>query len=224
MRVEGGKLAWGNMTEMDEVNDKAVAAEGMKRPLKFDGNKFEVNNMQFVKDGSMLLSIQDFKRTKGKSKAKIYKGMYLMHFSNVGQLIHNYTVNIEQRSKKGFFNNSPLTADMYPATSFVYETEKGTLKWVMHIVKAIDKDSYSSTNYFSGTTTTTTTYSPLYSIEYGSIDIKNAKASDFKTLGEDERRKFYLYEDHNTLRNDNLLYFFSETTRGDKMLISRISL
>ncbi len=224
MKVEGGKLAWGNLTEMDEVNDKAVAAEGMKRPLKFDGNKFEVNNMQFVKDGSMLLSIQDFRRAKDKSHAKIYKGMYLMHFTNTGQLVHNYTVNVEQRSKKGFFNNSPLTADMYPATSFVYETEKGTLKWVMHIVKAIDKDSYSSTNYFAGTVTTTTTYSPLYSIEYGTIDLQNAKASDFKTLGEDEKRKYYLYEDHNTLQNGNMLYFFSETTRGDKMLISRLTL
>jgi hypothetical protein len=223
MRVEGGKLAWGNLTEMDEVNDKAVAAEGMKKPLKFDGNKFEVNNMQFVKDGSMLLSIQDFKRVK-KDNKKIYKGMYLMHFTSTGQLVHNYTVNVEQRSKKGFFNNSPLTADMYPATSFVYEAENGTLKWVMHIVKAIDKDTYSSSNYFSGTTTTTTTYSPLYSIEYGSIDLKAAKASDFKTLGEDEKRKFYLYENHNTLYAGSVIYFFSETTRGDKMLISRLTL
>lgn len=224
LKIDGGKLAWGNLTEMDEVNDKAVAAEGMKRPLKFDGNKFEVNNMQFVKDGSMLLSIQDFKRTKGKSHSKIYKGMYLMHFSSGGQLIHNYTVNIEQRSKKGFFNNSPLTSDMVPATSFVYETESGKLKWVMHIVKAIDKDSYSSTDYFAGTITTTTTYTPLYSIEYGIIDLKEAKASDFKTLGEDERRKYYLYESHNTMQNGNFLYFFSETTRGDKMLISRLNL
>lgn len=150
--------------------------------------------------------------------------MYLMHFNSTGQLQHNYTVNVEQRSKKGFFNNSPLTADMYPATSFVYETDNGSLKWVMHIVKAIDKDSYSSTNYFSGSTTTTTVYSPLYSIEYGAIDLKNATASEFKTLGDDEKRKFYLYENHNTLHAGNLIYFFSETTRGDKMLISRINL
>ena len=225
LRIANGKMAWGNLTEMDEVNDKAVAAEGMKHPLKFDGNKFSVNNLQFMRDESMLLSIQDFKigKTKG-SNHKIYKGMYLMHFNSTGQLQHNYTVNVEQRSKKGFFNNSPLTADMYPATSFVYETDNGSLKWVMHIVKAIDKDSYSSTNYFSGSTTTTTVYSPLYSIEYGAIDLKNATASEFKTLGDDEKRKFYLYENHNTLHAGNLIYFFSETTRGDKMLISRINL
>jgi hypothetical protein len=225
MCVEGGKLAWGKLTEMDEVNDKAVAAEGMKRPLKFDGNKFAVNNLQFIKDGSMLLSIQDFKKTKSKGASnKVYKGMYLMHFSNTGDLIHNYTVNVEQRGKKGFFNNSPMTSDMFPAVSFVYEADNGTLKWVMHIVKAIDKSSSSSSNFFSGTTTTTTTYVPLYSIEYGGIDVKNGTASEFKTLGEDEKRKFYLYDNNNTLRNDNLIYFFSETTRGDKMLISRINL
>jgi len=225
LRIEGGKMAWGNLTEMDEVNDKAVAAEGMKRPLKFDGNKFSVNNLQFMKDGSMLLSIQDFKIAKSKGAShKIYKGMYLMHFNSTGHLLHNYTVNVEQRGKKGFFNNSPLTADMYPATSFVYETDNGSLKWIMHIVKAIDKDSYSSTNYFTGSTTTTTTYTPLYSIEYGSIDLKKAEAGEFSTLGEDEKRKYYLYEGHNTLQAGNLIYFFSETTRGDKMLISRISL
>ncbi len=227
MRIEGGKLAWGNLTDMDEVNDKAVAAEGMKRPLKFDGNKFTVNNLQFVKDGSMVLSIQDFKKIKSKKTVasdKIYKGMYLMHFTTTGQLIHNYTVNVEQRSKRGFFNKSPMTADMFPATSFVYESEAGKLKWIMHIVKAIDQSSSTSYDYFGGTSTTTTTYDPLYSIEYGGIDLKAGTASDFKTLGEDEKRKYYLYENHNTLQNGNMLYFFSETLRGDKMLISRIDL
>jgi hypothetical protein len=225
MRMENGKMAWGNLTDMDDVNEKAVAAEGMKRPLKFDGNKFEVNNMQFLKDGSMLLSIQDFKIAKSKGESnKIYKGMYLMHFNSTGQLQHNYTVNVEQRSKKGFFNHSPLTADMYPATSYVYETDNGSLKWIMHIVKAIDKSSSSSSNYFTGTTTTTTTYTPLYSIEYGTIDLKAASASEFKTLGEDENRTYYLYDNHNTLQNGNLIYFFSETTKGDKMLISRLKL
>jgi hypothetical protein len=226
-RIEGGKMAWGSLTEMDEVNDKAVATEGMKHPLKFDGNKFSVNNLQFLKDGSMLLSIQDFKKIKSKKNTasdKIYKGMYLMHFNNIGQLLHNYTVNIDQRSKRGFFNKSPLTADMYPATSFVYQLESGQLKWVMHIVKAIDKNSSESSNYFAGSTTTTTTYTPLYSIEYGNIDLKNGSASEFKTLGEDEDRKYYLYENYNTLRSDNLIYFFSETLKGDKMLISRMDL
>jgi hypothetical protein len=147
-----------------------------------------------------------------------------MHFNSTGQLQHNYTVNVEQRSKKGFFNHSPLTADMYPATSYVYETDNGSLKWIMHIVKAIDKSSSSSSNYFTGTTTTTTTYTPLYSIEYGTIDLKAASASEFKTLGEDENRTYYLYDNHNTLQNGNLIYFFSETTKGDKMLISRLKL
>ena len=93
----------------------------------------------------------------------------------------------------------------------------------MHIVKAIEKESNSSADYFSGTTTTVTTYSPLYSIEYGSIDLKAQKASDFKTLGEDENRKYYLYPSHNVLSTKDYLYFFSETTKGDKLLISRLA-
>jgi len=131
----------------------------------------------------------------------------------------------DQKNKKGFFNHSPLTSDMIPASSFVYENaDKTKLHWTLHIVKAIEKSSESSYDYFSGTTTTTTYYDPLYSIEYGTIDLKAKTASDFKTLGEDENRKYYLYPSHNVLSTPVYLYFFSETVRGDKLLISRLPL
>jgi hypothetical protein len=112
---------------------------------------------------------------------------------------------------------------MIPSSSSVYESaDKTKLNWILKIVKAIEKESSSSADYFSGTTTTTTTYSPLYSIEYGNIDIAGKKASDFKTLGEDENRKYYLYPSNNVLSTNDYLYFFSETISGDKMLISRL--
>jgi hypothetical protein len=213
------------LTAVEEVNKKATAPPDMKKPLKFDGKMFTVNNIDFLNDKSIVLSIQDFK--KGKSNAAypyIYKGLFLMHFTSQGELIKNYTVNVEQKDKKGFFNNSPLTTDMIPTTSSVYESQdKSKLNWIMHIVKAIDKESTSDWNYFGGTTTITTTYSPLYSIQYGKIDLQSQKANDFKTLGEDENRKYYLFPSNNVLSTDQYLYFFSETTLGDKMLISRLS-
>jgi hypothetical protein len=228
------KLQSGNatskITEIDEVNKNATCPPDMKKPLKFDGNMFKVSSVKFLSDKSVVLSIQDFKKSKsnnntGKYGSCIYKGMYLLHFSPDGELLKNYTVEIDQKNKKGFFNHSPLTADMIPAKSYVYENgDKTKLNWTMHIVKAIEKSSESSYDPFSGTTTTTTYYDPLYSIEYGTIDLKTQKASDFKTLGEDEKRKYYLYPSHNVLSTPEYLYFFSETTRGDKMLISRMPL
>ncbi len=211
------------ITEIEEVNAKATCPPDMKKPLKFDGKMFTVNNVNFLHDNSIVLSIQDFKKSKSDYSPYIYKGMYLMHFTEGGDLIKNYTVNIDQKGKKGFFNHSPLTSDMIPTTSSVYESaDKTKLNWIMNIVKAIEKESSSSSDYFSGTTTTTTTYTPLYSIEYGSIDLQTQKASDFKTLGEDENRKYYLYPSHSVLSTNDYLYFFSETTKGDKLLISRL--
>jgi hypothetical protein len=211
------------ITEIDEVNQKATCPPDMKKPLKFDGKMFTVSNVDFLSDKSIALSIQDFKKSKSDYRPYIYKGMYLLHFTPKGELITNYTVEIEQKSKKGFFNNSPLTSDMIPTTSTVYESaDKTKLNWILHIVKGIEKESSSDWNYFGGTTTVTTTYSPLFSIQYGNIDMNSRKASDFKTLGEDANRKYYLFPSNNVLSTTDYLYFFSETTRGDKMLISRL--
>jgi hypothetical protein len=212
------------ITEIEEINDKAACPPDMKKPLKFDGKLFTISNVDFLSDKTIVLSIQDFKKSKSDYRPYIYKGMYLMHFTPKGELIKNYTVAIDQKGKKGFFNHSPLTSDMIPTTSAVYESaDKTKLNWILHIVKAIEKESSSDWNYFGGTTTVTTTYSPLYSIEYGNIDVKTQKASDFKTLGEDENRKYYLYPSNYTLSTKDYLYFFSETTKGDKLLISRLS-
>jgi hypothetical protein len=94
--------------------------------------------------------------------------------------------------------------------------------------KAVDKDTDvdSDYNYFSGTRTTTfsTTYSPLYSIQYGVVDPSKGSASEFKTLGEDEKRKFYLFPDKNVLKLNNYIVYLSETEKGDKVLLSRFDL
>ena len=96
----------------------------------------------------------------------------------------------------------------------------------MEIVKAIDKDTSfdSMTNFFTGTTTntTTTTYSPFYSIEYGKIDLSTGKSSEFRTLGDLEKKKYYLYDKHNRIQIGDYIYFLSETPNGDRLLVSRM--
>jgi hypothetical protein len=218
--LQNGQLTSASITDMKEVNTKAVAPEGEKRPLKFDGNKFFVGNVQIMSDNSIVMCTQDFKTTKA---GRIYKGMYMMHFTEKGELMHNYTVEIEQKNKRGFFNKSPLTSDMFTAKSYLYESaDKSKITWVMHIVKAIDKDQ--SIEFGFNSSTTTTSWSPLYGVEYGTIDLAKGKSSAFKTLGDDERREYYLFAEHNSLAIENYVYFFSETSRGDKILISRLGL
>ncbi len=245
VKLQGGAVVMSRLTDLDEMNAKAACPPDMKRPSKFDGKMFKVSGVSFLSDKSLIMSLQDTKRNKsngggnnkflgtltGTSTTRsadaskiLYKDMFLLHFKPDGELVRNYTVALDQKGKKGFFNNSPLTADMIPAESRVYESpDKTKLNWVMHIVKAIGKDVDTDFSTFGNTMTTTTSYSPLFSIEYGTIDLKTNTASDFKTLGEDEKRKFYLYPRNNTLATNDFLYFFSETTRGDKLLISRMS-
>jgi hypothetical protein len=61
-------------------------------------------------------------------------------------------------------------------------------------------------------------------MEYGSINIGDGKLSDFKFLGESEKKKFYLFPNVSETRLANYSLFFSETEKGDKILISRIDL
>ncbi len=247
-KISNQNLSLIKATPMEELNRKAVAGADMKKALEFDGKKFITNNFQILRDGSMMLSVQDYKTegkgiglpggkmlgalagvstsTSGDSYSRIYKGMYLLHFSPDGNLVRNYTVQLDQKNKKGFFNNSPMTADNFPATGYLIESKDGkSVNWV-EIVKAIDVDTDVSTfsNFFSGTSTTTTTksYSPFYSIEYGKLDLATGKSSEFRTLGDLEKKKYYLYPKHNRLQIGDYTYFFSETPNGDRLLVSRM--
>lgn len=249
VKISGQNASVIKSTPMNELNQKAVAGADMKKPLEFDGKKFVTNNFQLLKDGSMMLSVQDYKpegkgiglpggkmmgalagvssSKSGDSYNRIYKGMYLLHFSPDGSLVRNYTVQLDQKNKRGFFNNSPMTADNFPATGYLIESKDGkSVNWIMEIVKAIDVDTDVSTfsNFFSGTSTTTTTksYSPFYSIEYGKLDLATGKSSEFRTLGDLEKKKYYLYNKHNRIQVGDYLYFFSETPNGDRLLISRM--
>src|SRR5690606_3933072 len=120
--------------------------------------KFITNNFQILKDGSMMLSVQDYKpegsgvgipggkmlgalagvsgSKSGDNYDRVYKGMYLLHFSPEGNLVRNYTVQLDQKNKKGFFNNSPMTADNFPATGYLIESKDGkSVNWIMEMVK-----------------------------------------------------------------------------------------
>src|SRR6185503_6385414 len=128
----------------------------------------------------------------------------------------------------GMFSKG-ITPDMVPAYSLLLESpDQKSIYWMINLCKAIDTDTDIDTdyNFVTGTqtTTSTTTFTPLYSVQYGTIDASNGNASDFKTLGEDEKRKFYLMPDKNMVKLSNYVIYLSETMKGDKLLLSRFDL
>ncbi|WP_027377276.1 hypothetical protein [Kaistella palustris] len=247
-RIAEGKLQFAASTPIEELNQKAVAGPDMKKPLQFDGRKFKTNNFQILNDGSMLLSFQDFKKNSGPSLGtgkflntlagvstsstgpkyeRVYQGLYMLHFAPDGKLKKNYTVLLDQKNRKGFFNTSPMTADNFEATSYVLQSKDGnSVNWIIEMVKAIDKDvDFDSYTHFDGSSTnvTTTSYSPFYSIEYGKLNLSEGKSSEFHTLGDLEKKKYYLYNKYDRLQIGEFTYFFSETPNGDRLLVSRMN-
>ncbi|MDR3694609.1 hypothetical protein [Mucilaginibacter sp.] len=219
-KISNGKFDFLSSPAVDEFDQKKTKPVNQKKYVEFDGKSFVINGISFSHSGDIFVNGQDFKKVKGK---RSYKGVYMFQFSPTGELKRNYGVFLDQSKTSGFFNNSPLTSDNIASRSFMQESADGkNLYWMMRMAKSIHKESHTTFGGFSNTITTV--WSPLYSMEYGSIDIVNNQLSDFNTLGDSERRKFYLYPNINATVLDNYNLFFSETERGDKVLISRVDL
>jgi len=228
-KISDGKLSFISAPSIDDINKSNVKPEGQKKSIEFDGKRFITTGVSVV-GGNMFITGQDFKLDAiGKNKGtRLYKGLFLLQFDPNGKFLRNYGVELDQKKYLGMFSKG-ITPDMIPAYSTLLESPDGKkIYWMINICKAIDTDTDIDTdyNYFSGiqTTTFTTTFTPLYTVQYGTIDILNGKASDFKTLGEDEKRKFYLMPDKNMLLLSNYVIYLSETLKGDKLLLSRFDL
>jgi hypothetical protein len=219
-KTSNGKFDFINSAGIEDFEKVQVKPADQKKFVVFDGKKFVISGISFSSGGDIFINGQDFKTNK---KGRIYKGTYMFQFDAMGNLKHNYGVFLDQSKTSGLFNNSPLTSDMIPATSYVQESgDKKNIYWLMRMAKSIHKESHST--YGFNSTTTVTTWDPLFNMEYGSINIANGTLSDFKTLGESERKKFYLFKNASTAKMGNYTFMFSETERGDKVLISRLDL
>ncbi len=229
-KLGDGKLQFISQPTIDELNDRNIKPEGQKKKMEFDGKRFITTGISLTASNNVFVAGQDYKLDNmGKNKGtRLYKGLFMLQFAQDGTYLRNYGVELDQKKYMGMFTKG-LTPDMYPAYSRLYESpDNKKLYWMIKMCKAIDTDTDidSDYNYFSGvtTTTTTTSYSPLYSIQYGIINAADGNASEFKTLGDDEKRKFYLFPDKNVLQLNNYVIYLSETVRGDKILLSRFDL
>jgi len=229
-KISNGKLEFISSPSIDDINKSNIKPEGQKKSIEFDGKRFITTGVSVVAGNNIFITGQDFKLDGlGKNKGtRLYKGLFLLQFDASGKYLRNFGVEPDQKKYMGMFSGG-ITPDMVPAYSFLQESPDGkNIYWMINLCKAIDKDTDIESDYNFATGTQTTTYStsftPLYSVQYGVIDAAQGKASDFKTLGEDENRKFYLLPDKNMLPLSNYIIYLSETTKGDKLLLSRFDL
>ncbi len=220
-KITNGKFEFLSSPNIEEFEAKQAKPIGQKKFIPFDGKKFEINGIGFASSGDVFINGQDFSNSK---KGRIYKGVYMFQFDSKGDLKRNYGVKLDQSSKAGFFNNSPLTSDMYMAGNTIIETaDSKYLFWLIKDVKTIRQESQ-TTKITLTSNTVTTTWTPLYQYEYGNIQISDGKLSDFKGFGESERREYYLIPNTGSYQLNNYLFFFSETISGSKILLSRVDL
>ncbi len=224
-KISNGKFDFLSSPSIDDFDSKKAKPSDQKRYVEFDGKRFVINGISFSSSGDVFINGQDFKKiTSGKNKGeRSYKGVYMFQFDPAGNLKKNYGVTLDQKSKSGLFNNAPLTSDMYPSKSFIQQSADGkNLYWMMRMVSSIHEEKHTTYGYYSDMVTTT--WEPLYGMQYGSINVADGQLSEFKHLGESERKNYYLFKKTDSAKMGPYTFVFSETVKGDKILISRLDL
>lgn len=203
-KITDGKFDFIISTSIEEFEKKQAKPADQKKFVAFDGKKFVVNDISFTSSGDIFISGQDFIK---KDDKKIFKGIYMFQFEANGNLKKNYGVFVDQNKKKGFFSGSKLTSDMVIAKNSIFESGDGKkLYWLLRSAKTVESSE------------------PLYGFDYGSINIANGELSEFKTFGDDEKRDFFLFKNTSGYKMGKCVYFFSETRKGDKILLSKMDL
>jgi hypothetical protein len=229
-KIANGKLEFVNNPSVSEINKANVKPEGQKSTVDFDGKRFITTTAKVNSGNNLFIGGQDYTLDKmGKnSGSKLYKGLFMMQYDANGNYLRNYGVQLERKKYLGQFSKG-LTPDMYPASCMLFESaDKKNMYWLIGECKAIDTDTDVDVdyNYLANTKTTTITTSQggLYTVMYGALNTETGKASEFKVLGDDEKRSFYLFPNLNTVELNRYIIFLSETKKGDKILLSRLDL
>lgn len=199
-----GKCNFISSPNIEEFGLKQAKPIDQKKFVVFDGKKFVVNGISFTSSGDIFISGQDF--DKKKDKPRLFKGIFMFQFEANGNLKKNYGVFVDQNKKKNFFSGSKLTSDMIIANSSIYESGDGkNFYWLLRSAKTVDGG-------------------PLYGFDYGSINNATGQLSEFKTFGDEEKRQFYLFNNTSSYKMGTNLFFFSETKKGDRILLTKMDL
>jgi hypothetical protein len=214
-RVEGGQVKFITAPNIDEFAQKQAKPADQKKFVEFDGKKFDTYGTFGRSSGEFWVTGQDFKKDKsGRNQGqRLYRGAYIFHFGANGQLLRNYGVEIDQKKAGGLFNGGGPMPDQYPTRTSLERSHDGQREYAfMQVLRKFDPEDGR--------------LDPLYTIQYGAVDLQAQAMSEFKVLGEDANRNFYLFRGNQPkkLRLGVYQIFLSENLSGSKIMLSRFDL
>lgn len=220
-KISNGKLDFISSISFDDLQAKQTKPANQKKVLELDGKECNTSGIHVLNTGEILITYQDYEIKSGiNQQTEFYKkqnNVFLFQFDASGNFKKNYGVeNDPDRNSMKAFSSSIWEI---PAAHYFYPSADGkNLYWLIRSVKDADCIGNADANQNS------VECKPMNGIAYGSINLESGAMSEFKTFGEDSKKPFYLFSNTTAYQMDNFIYFFSETEKGDKMLISRIDI
>jgi hypothetical protein len=175
-----------------------------KKYLDFDGKAFKITDVKIYPDGSIDVLGQDLNSNNGGRNKAAFGECYLFSFSPDGKLLANYGVDITQKGKRSG-NTSHAVINMLRPSQ-----DNARKYWFMLKTKKeinIEGGSY-----------------PARTVQYGAIDNNTKAMSEVRDLGEDEKKDYYLFNKGFYVALDHYMIYLSETSKGDKILLSRFDI
>lgn len=217
-KITKGKLDFISSTTLKDLNEKQVKSPNQKKLLEIDGKEYVSNGIKILNSGEILITYHDVESATAQqgSPYQKQKSVFLFHFDAAGNFKRNYGVEINPDQGKAKFSTENVWA--LPAKHYFYPSGDGKkLYWFIRSVKEVDCIGEANANK------NTIECKPMNGIDYGSIDLESGEMSEFKTIGEG-KKPFYLFSKTSGTQTGNYIYFFSETEKGDKMLLTRIDI
>lgn len=218
-KITKGKLDYITATALSDISAKQATPSNQKKPLEIDGKTYQTTGIRFLESGDVIFTYQDYEIKDGEVHVAggTYKSVYLFQYDVSGAFKKSFGVDINP-DLSNVKKVSRNTWEHLPADHYFYPSVDGKrMYWFIRSAKDVASFGSSSAEHND------IVCKPMNGIDYGSINFETGEISEFKTIGED-KKPYYLFSKTSGTQLGNFIYFFSETEKGDKMLLSRIDI
>jgi len=211
LKVANGKLAFASTTPVKEFKSKVVTPPSQKKAHPYEGKRFYINNMSITPAGEILVTgqLQAKKIVNGGNDIEYrYYDFVCLHFNKDGSLKAQYNVEKMMDDSKSEMFSSPQ--------SFVFSPDGNTAYWEIKEVKGA-KGYSSFVDAYLGNTTFTAHYFP----RIATINLANAKVSDFTVFA--NKGKFLLYRYNNAVMDEKnkTVYYIGHDEDYEKIWVGK---
>lgn len=220
-RITNGKLDFTRAPSFKDIVTNQAKPANQKKLLEIDGKEYVTTGINILNSGDILITYQDYETESAPAKQggtyKKQNSVFLFHFDAAGNFKKNYGVEINPDPK----DVEKFSTNVWevPANHYFYPSGDGkNMYWLIRSVK--DANCIGEANAEQNTIEC----KPMNGINYGTVNLESGEISEFKTFGEDKKNPFYLFSKTAGYQMGNYLYFFSETEKGDKMLLTRMDI